>query len=59
MEWIPILTHEKVTDKVGTLLKLKYEMTYEDLEDIKEYLEIEDYIANEKYKEELKRNKGG
>lgn len=45
MQWINILSHPSVTEKASMLIKLKYEMTVDDVYDMLEYLEFEDLKA--------------
>lgn len=54
MEWLDILAHPSVTEKASTFLRLKYEMTVEDVYDFREYLEFENYLDDIKLKQQQK-----
>lgn len=49
VEWMEVLCHPKTKDKPSLLLKLKYEMTVDDVLDLKEYYEYENLISYEDY----------
>lgn len=54
-EWLHVLLNEKVTDKTGTLHKLKYVYTVDDVYDMIEFLEVQDtFIENMSNNEEVK-----
>ena len=60
MEWIPILDHHSTKDKATLLMKLKYEMTIEDVHDLSEYQSWMSWQNHEEYlkhKEEENRRK--
>ena len=60
MEWIPILDHPSTKDKATLLMKLKYEMTIEDVHDLSEYQSWMSWQNHEEYlkhKEEENRRK--
>ena len=60
LEWIPILDHPTTKDKASMLMKLKYELTIEDVHDIAEYQSWCDWQNHEEYlrhKEQEKRGK--
>lgn len=48
MEWLYILSHEKIANKSQTLLSLKYDMTIDDMYDLQEYLAYEDWMQEER-----------
>lgn len=45
--WLQVLAHPTTKDKASLLLKLKYEMTIDDVHDLIEHQEYEDWITNE------------
>lgn len=45
--WLQVLSHPTTKDKASLLLKLKYEMTIDDVHDLIEHQEYEDWITNE------------
>ena len=47
IEWLYILSHEKIHNKSQTLLSLKYDMTIDDMYDLQEYLSYEDWKSEE------------
>lgn len=47
IEWLYILSHEKIPNKSQTLLSLKYDMTIDDMYDLQEYLSYEDWKSEE------------
>lgn len=55
LEWLEVMNHPSVKDKASLLMKLKYEMTIEDVRDLKEYQEYENWLSHEEY---LRQNKG-
>lgn len=55
LEWLEVMNHSSVKDKASLLMKLKYEMTIEDVHDLKEYQEYENWLSHEEY---LRQNKG-
>ena len=55
LEWLEVMNHPSVKDKASLLMKLKYEMTIEDVHDLKEYQEYENWLSHEEY---LRQNKG-
>lgn len=57
LEWLRVLNHPITKDKSAMLLRLKYEMTIEDVHDLLEYQEYENWLSFEKYKEEQKGNR--
>lgn len=54
LEWLEVVNHPSVKDKASLLMKLKYEMTIEDVHDLKEYQEYENWLSHEEY---LRQNK--
>lgn len=44
--WLSVLLNEKITDKSGTLFKLKYEYTVDDVFDIIEFLDVQDSMIS-------------
>ena len=48
MEWLYILSHEKIANKSQTLLSLKYDMTIDDMYDLQEHLAYEDWMQEER-----------
>lgn len=56
-EWLSILAHPIITEKTSTLLKLKYEMTVDDVYDLLEYLSYEDWKEDERRIAEEAQNK--
>lgn len=54
LEWLEVMNHPSVKDKASLLMKLKYEMTIEDVHDLKEYQEYENWLSHEEY---LRQNK--
>ena len=48
MEWLYILSHEKIANKSQTLLSLKYDMTIDDMYDLQEFLAYEDWMQEER-----------
>lgn len=50
MEWLHALAHPSTKDKPSLLMKLKYEMTIDDVHDLLEYQEYEKWVNYEEYK---------
>lgn len=49
LEWLQVLAHKSTTDKANLLLKLKYEMTVADVQDLIEYQSYENWQSYEEY----------
>lgn len=49
LEWLQVLAHKSTTDKANLLLKLKYEMTVADVQDLMEYQSYENWQSYEEY----------
>jgi hypothetical protein len=45
--WLHLLLDEKIVDKAETLMKLKYEYTVDDVYDLLEFLEVQDFQLKE------------
>lgn len=52
-----VLAHPKTQDKPALLLKLKYEMTVDDVLDLKEYYEYENLVSYEDYLKQKEQQK--
>lgn len=52
LAWLKVLAHPATKDKASLLMKLKYEMTIDDVYDLIEYQEYESMVAYEDYKKQ-------
>jgi hypothetical protein len=57
LQWMEVLGHPTVKDKVRMLEKLKYEYTVNDVYDLIEYLNWENWQNFEEYEKEKERSK--
>lgn len=56
IEWLQVLAHPTSEDKASLLYKLKYEMTIEDVHDLIEYQQYENWMNHEEMLNSQKEN---
>lgn len=49
IQWLEVLSHPTTKDKASLLMKLKYEMTIDDVYDLLEYQDFENWRGHEDY----------
>lgn len=49
MKWLEVMAHPSVKDKAKLLMDLKYEMTIDDVLDLEEYQQYENWMNYEQY----------
>ena len=49
MKWLEVMAHPSVKDKAKLLIDLKYEMTIDDVLDLEEYQQYENWMNYEQY----------
>lgn len=56
LEWLQVLAHPTTQDKASLLIKLKKEMTVDDVYDLIEYQDYESWMNHEQYLNSRKEN---
>ena len=49
MKWLEVMAHPSVKDKAKLLMELKYKMTIDDVLDLEEYQQYENWMNYEQY----------
>lgn len=56
-EWLQVLAHPTTKDKAGLLLRLQHEMTIDEVLDLIEYQQYENWMSYEEYVKAKKEQK--